>query len=126
MTDSGLSDIADAIEAGAELSAEQRRAVAAVLRQAVMMPASTFAQRDALLVECRRRFFSDRTDHDAAHEIAALWRRYETSAWRRDRSSETCPPRLVGTPHGALWEILKVFPRSLSAERIRKIVGHVQ
>jgi hypothetical protein len=127
MADGGsLQSIAEVVEAGGELSAEQRRVAAAALRQALMLPATIFAERDALIVECRRQFFPSRTDHDAAHQIATEWRRYAAAGWRRERSSETCPARNVGTTRGALWAIMRISPRVLSAERIRRIVGHLK
>ncbi|SFO25797.1 hypothetical protein SAMN05216330_102436 [Bradyrhizobium sp. Ghvi] len=118
--------IAEALEAGDELSAEQRRVTAAALRQALTLPPTTFAERDALIVECRRRFFPSRTDHDAAQEIAVTWRRYAATGWLRERAAETCPPRSVGTLRGALWEIMRILPRVLSVRQIRRIVGHLK
>lgn len=120
-----LEQIAAAIEAGHELSEIERRAAAAALRR-TMLPEAGYAQRDALIVECRRGFFADRSDHDASHEIATAWRRYAASGWQRDRSAATCPARLAGTLQGAIWAIMMLWPRTLSAERIRQIVGNLR
>ncbi|WP_375764117.1 hypothetical protein ACE10X_07025 [Bradyrhizobium sp. Pha-3] len=119
---SELQRIVEAIEAGEELTLEQRRAVAAALRRDV----PRFAERDALIVGVRSRFFHNRADLDAAHEIAAGLNRYASTAWLRDRSAQTCPARIAGTEKGAFWQILKVVDRPLSAERIRKIVGQFE
>ncbi|MGY3117896.1 hypothetical protein ACVWXQ_001833 [Bradyrhizobium sp. S3.14.4] len=117
--------IAEAVEAGEPLTAEQRVMVAAALRnQGLTLPAGRNAERDRLLVECRQRFFAGRTDHDACHEISSQWRRYAASGWLRERSSES--PRIAGTLRGMFWEIMQQSPRTLSAERIRKIVGHLK
>lgn len=110
-----------ALEAGG-LSEEQRR-VAAALRQALTQPATTFPARDALFVKWRRRFHEHRSDHDATQEMAVDLRRYATTAWLRERSAETCPERNLGTARELMWAIMKISPRALSAERIRKIVG---
>ncbi|MET3965430.1 hypothetical protein [Bradyrhizobium sp. S3.9.1] len=119
--------IADAIEAGADLSSEQRILVAAALRlQALTLPAARHDERDRLLIECRRKFYAGRTDHDAAHELATDWRRYAAAGWIRERSCEVCPPRHIGTSREFFWLILRQSPRVLSAERIRKIVGHLK
>jgi len=109
-----------------QLSAEQRRVVAAALLPVVTLPPTIYDKRDALIVECRRRFFPNHTDHDAAHELAVAWRRYAASAWQRDRTAETCPARIAGKLQGALWTIMQISPRVLSAERIRKIVGRLK
>lgn len=122
-----LALIASAIETGAQLSDEQRRAAAAALRHhATMLPATKFAERDAILVECRGRFFADRSDHHAANEIEAQWGRYAASRWHRDKSAATCPPTIVGTARGCFWRMLQIGPHPLSASRIRKILGHSQ
>lgn len=122
-----LRRIAEAFEAGDELSASQRRvAVAALRRQALVLPAAVFIQRDALIVRCRFEFFAQRSDHDAAQEIASDWRRYAAAGWIRERSHEACPARHAGSLKALLWAIMKISPRVLSAERIRKIVGHLK
>lgn len=120
-----LAALAGAIERGEELSNEERRAAAAALRQA-MLPATKFAERDAILVGCRCLFFADRTDHDAANEMEAQWGRYAASRWHRDKSAATCPPTIVGTARGCFWRMLQIGPRPLSASRIRRILAHSQ
>ncbi|KRR26480.1 hypothetical protein CQ14_03055 [Bradyrhizobium lablabi] len=121
-----LERLADELEAGAELTSSQRAAVAAALRQALTLPAARNEERDRLIVEARHRFYADRTDHDAAHEIATQWRRYAVTGWLRDRVCDSCPPRIAGNLHGALWAIMQQSPRPLSADRVRKIVGRLK
>jgi len=123
MTDGpeGLQHLVAAIEAGAELSAEQRRALAAALR---MLPEAKLTERNDLLIKLRNQFFSDWSDNSAACEIAKLWKRYATDAWPRDRSAPTCPSRHLGTPRSFFFAIMRISPRVLKHEMVRKIVGN--
>ncbi|MDN5003985.1 hypothetical protein ACFQZO_24410 [Bradyrhizobium sp. GCM10027634] len=115
--------IARALDAGAQLSDQERRAVAEALR-ALVLPAARHAERDALIVDCRRRFFADRRDRAAAHEIAIGWARYEGSGWRSgERAADRCPERLIGTPKEFYWRMLRAFPQRLGAESIRKLLA---
>lgn len=120
---SDLKRIAERLDAGDELTLEERRAAAAEMLRALTLPRSSYAARDALIVEVWQRFYSARKDRDASNEIAIGLRRYETSAWHRDRSAQECPPRIAGTAHGVYWRMLQLVPKGLSAERIRKIIG---
>jgi hypothetical protein len=115
-----LRRIAEAIEAGELTADQQQRVVASASRQL------DYARRDALIVEVRQRFFGGLNDREASNRIAIGIRRYETSAWRRDRSAPECPARIAGTDQGMYWHILRLAPRSLSADRIRVIVVHGQ
>ncbi|UGY27177.1 hypothetical protein HU675_0010690 [Bradyrhizobium septentrionale] len=118
-----LQRIATAIEAG-QLTAEQRAAAANALRQ--LLPESSYAQRDGLLIEARRKFFGHLNDREASNQLSIGIRRYRSSAWPREQSARACPARIAGTPKGAYWQILSVVDRSLSAERIRRIVGQIE
>lgn len=116
--------IADAIEAAETV--EQRAALAAALRQAqplLTQPPSLRANRDRMIYDALKRLFWGRSNNDAALEFASKLGRYAASAtWRRDQSCDYCPYP-AGSLNGAMWAILKVSRRPLSAERIRKIVG---
>jgi hypothetical protein len=129
---SSVTDVADhlylaaAIESGAELTAEDRRAVADMLRRVTLPPARN-GERDRMLIECRRKFYAGRTDHDASQEIAFKWRRYAASGWRLERERDTCPPNRIGKVEEALFKIMKMWPgKPLSASRIRTIVAHLK
>ncbi|MDA9465335.1 hypothetical protein [Bradyrhizobium sp. CCBAU 53415] len=113
-----------AIRAGAELSAEHLHAIAVALRQ-LTLPAPRHAERDRLLIECRGRFYSRYSDHAAAQDLCASWRRYEATAWIRERAADACPQRHVGTEREFFWRMLRACPRSLSADRVRRIFGRL-
>jgi hypothetical protein len=118
-----LEHFIDVIEAGGELSQEQLRVAAAAARQALMLPEAVLVGRDKRIVECRRKFFGDLTARAAANEVATGLNRYFTLAWRRDRSVQSCPDRIANHVNGAYWHILKIVPRTVCREKIRKIVG---
>ncbi|MGY3494177.1 hypothetical protein [Bradyrhizobium sp. USDA 4502] len=117
--------IAAAIEAGAELSVSDRAAAAEALLRAVVMPAR-HAERDALIVDCRRRYFAELADHAAAHEISRGLSRYAAGAWRRDRSAAT--PPATGRM-GLYWMILRTAPPNPdtpSPSTIRRILAKLR
>jgi hypothetical protein len=123
MSAADLHRLVEALEAGEQLTAEQRQAVAKALRRDLT---PRFAQRDALIRCVRKQYFQNRADLDAALEIEASLNRYASTAWLRDRSAQTCPGRITGTAKAAFWQILKTVDRPLSAERIRKIIGQFE
>ena len=47
--------------------------------------------------------------------------RYETSAWRRERLADECPPQRVGRPEEFCWRILRAY-RAPSDRTIRRIL----
>ncbi len=123
LSDDSIERIADAIESG-DL---EPRAAAAALR-GLVLPATQHAQRDAVVFEIRCRRFADRTDNDAALEIAAGLNAYMTrGSWLRgDQTAESCPDRIGNTINGDYWRVLKLVPRALKASRIREIVANLK
>ena len=80
-------------------------------------------ERDALYRRAWRRFYADLKPAPAARELHRVFRRYEASAWIRDRGgSVNCPERLIGKPQALAWETLSRENPTLSADRIRKIL----
>jgi hypothetical protein len=61
---------------------------------------------------------------ERAGELHRRLLRYHQATWRRDRLAERCP-YAPGTVAAGLWEVLKIQPAVLSAERIRRVLaGH--
>jgi hypothetical protein len=84
------------------------------------------ARRDALLHEARARFCAGLTHHQAAELLHTKLRRYQTSAWRRERGAEQCPSRLAGREGALLWQILRAHDHVLGAPMIAKILSRAQ
>lgn len=123
---SSLQRIAELVEAGVDLSYEQRCAAAAALRLALSRPASKLAKRNALLLQCRASFYSGRADNDAALEMEADWGRYAASTWRFDRLRDVCPENYIGTSRELFFEVLRLVDRPLTAGSIRRIFAHLR
>ncbi|MGY3575501.1 hypothetical protein [Bradyrhizobium sp. USDA 4504] len=118
-----LHRLAEVLAAGAELSVSDRAAAAEALR--AVMPAR-HAERDSLIVDCRRRYFAELADHAAAHEISRGLSRYAAGAWRRDRSAAT-PPATGRTE--LYWMILRTAPPNPdtpSPSTIRRILAKLR
>ncbi|WP_145831426.1 hypothetical protein [Bradyrhizobium huanghuaihaiense] len=121
---SDLHRLAAALEAGAELTEADRIAAAEALR--AVMPAK-HAERDALIQDCRRRYFADLADHAAAHEISRGLSRYAASGWRRDRAAVAPPGK--GTRTEMYWLILNTAPpnpHTPSPSTIRRILAKLR
>ncbi|MGY3233360.1 hypothetical protein ACVMAJ_000250 [Bradyrhizobium sp. USDA 4448] len=91
--------------------------------EALVTPAAVRAERDALYFWIRENFFAAHSDNDAAIEIERGLGRYAASAWLRDRSALTCPPRLVGTLNGAFWRLMHLSPKPLRPSTIRALIA---
>lgn len=96
--------------------------VAAGRRRSLVLTRAN-AERDALLVDGLARFFAGLPKRAAASEFAAQWRRYEATGWLRDRTCQELPPRHAGSIAEVFWRALKICPHSLSAERLRRLMG---
>jgi len=79
-----------------------------------------------LIIDVRQRFFDDRNVRDASNQIALGHNRYQSGAWLRDRSAAACPARIAEDARGTYWAMLRLVEKSLSAERIRKIIGQFE
>lgn len=75
-------------------------------------------ERNRLLRLARLAFFADATPAEAAREIAAAWRRYDSTSWPRDRNAFDCPPRLRGTLQEALWRAARAWPGPPLSEKL--------
>lgn len=82
------------------------------------------AERDMLVRDAITRFFANGSVRKRAEQLDRALRRYETTAWLRDRQHDTPPERIVGSLNEALFRIMKVATNGLSAETIRKILGN--
>lgn len=81
--------------------------------------------RDRVIVELRRRFWSKVSDAEAARAIATAWRRYEASAWRNDQAAG-CNPYDGCTPRGMFWALLRAGHDAPSAATIRRRLAAAQ
>ena len=79
-------------------------------------------ERNALLIEAARHFCVGMSDRQAAAFLRVALLRYQTGAWRRDRSEALCPPRHAGKLNGTLWALLKVADRVPSEMTIRRAI----
>ena len=81
-------------------------------------------ERDGLLVELARKHCGDLRDIRPKVRRILQWAlRYETSGWRRDRYATTCPAHRIGKPEGAIWEILKTWPKMPGERRLHEILS---
>ena len=80
-------------------------------------------ERDRLITEAAARFFGEASSRsDRARQLSLAIARYTASTWRQDRSRRHSPHR-PNTLRAALFQILVAGDgRSLSAERIRKLL----
>jgi hypothetical protein len=83
---------------------------------------ASLAERDRLLREAAARFYAGMTAAEAARQIAARLSVYASAAWPRERKVSACPPRHAGRVEALLWEVLRAEPRTLSPERIEKVI----
>ncbi len=80
-------------------------------------------ERDGLLVELARKHCGDLRDIRPKVRRILQWAfRYETSGWRRDRYATACPAHRIGKPEGAIWEILKTWPKMPGERRLHEIL----
>jgi hypothetical protein len=98
-----LAKLAAAIEAG----------------ELILRAPSAFARRDALIRETYDLFFAE--THQPAKTMSDRLRRYELTAWPRETALDVCPRR-PDTAEAYFWQMLKLVPRPLSADRIERIV----
>jgi hypothetical protein len=84
------------------------------------------SERNALLVEAKKRFCVGMKDQPAAAWLHARLLRYATGAWRRDRVDATieptCPQRYRGTITEWLWLILRSRDHVPSERLIRLVL----
>jgi hypothetical protein len=123
-----LQRIAAAIEAGGQLTADDRRAAACVLRMATSpdeRSAVSADRRYAVMRTGAESFFRAPPVSSAAkarHLHKAL-SDYETSSWQNDdRLEAVCPARYAGKPRAALWTILDAWQHTPSERTIRRIL----
>ena len=79
--------------------------------------------RNRLIVEAARQFFPDLKPSRQAAELARRGRRYEASAWRRDRQSESMPRGYYDRLDGVFFALLSRhggMPGKRQIERILK------
>jgi hypothetical protein len=109
-----ITKLADAIEAGAELTADQRAAIAEALRE-LGKPT-----RYALIREAVGRFLTQETA--PADKFSERLAEYQSGAWIRERGLAECPARRAGKLEGYLWQILKLRDCSISGRHVRRIL----
>jgi hypothetical protein len=80
-------------------------------------------RRDVLIAEAATVFFSTASANEAAHRLHTALARYESGAWRRERSMDACPPRHTGRLAAYCWQILRARDRVPSARLIRSILA---
>jgi hypothetical protein len=128
-----LRNLADAIEGGGALTAEERHAVAEALRAVVTLPATlpgqrsletrqAQAERDRLICTMAREFFAGPLIAPTAETVAKRLAQYRGGQdWKRDQAAESIGYR--GTVRGHCWAVLRAVDRPLSARRIRAILA---
>jgi hypothetical protein len=76
--------------------------------------------RDYLIAECADRHFAGLRDREAARLIRQKLSRYQTGAWRRERSATCCPERHAGKLTSLLWQLLWLCDAVPSDKTVRR------
>lgn len=72
---------------------------------------------------CAAAHFAEPTHSATARRLREALTRYETTGWKRDRASLSCP-HYGNSPAGALWQVMRHSDgKGLSAQSIRKILA---
>lgn len=127
-----LHRVAAAIEAGAELTVDERQAAVAALRALSVPPAPGQrsvvtrvgqAEHQHVIRVMAKRFYPQLSASAAATCIARRLALYRGGAdWARDRGADhVAEPESL---RGFCWRALKAYDRILSVDRIRKILGN--
>ena len=78
-------------------------------------------ERDALLIEAARRFFSGMSHRETAHRLRSRLLIYQNGRWRRT-SAELKPPHDVDSLDAALWCLLRIRDHVPSEMTIRRVL----
>ncbi|WP_338827630.1 hypothetical protein [Bradyrhizobium sp. 27S5] len=112
--------IAAAIEAGDDLTPEERAAAAQAIRSLCAPPRN--ADRDQILADGLAQFFGHLTSaRSRAEEFHRAWRRYEAHSWLHERLLDEPPPKRRGRIEEVFWRALRIYPHVLTAERLRRL-----
>ena len=131
-TTAALDQAFDDLSAGRAPDPEAGRRVAELARAhlqtdagAAMLKRRAVQERDGLLVELARQHFAHLPSVRAqARAILTAARRYEAAGWLRERHAIVCPPHRIGTPQGAVWAVLTVWPDLPSGTALRELLSN--
>lgn len=85
--------------------------------------ADKLAARD-ILVQAMAAFYPGRKVRQQAALIEEAWARYFMTPWQhREAALDECPPRHAARVQALFWQALKLRPRPLRFETIRKILA---
>jgi hypothetical protein len=76
--------------------------------------------RDRAIVDALDRFAM------SPREFGLQWRRYERSAWLREKAFARCPDRYLGRVEGSFWRLLSAGWPALSDDRLERIARHLR
>jgi hypothetical protein len=76
-------------------------------------------ERDRLMSEAVARFMLGESSRRAAHRLHVALMRYNSGAWRRERTSSTLPPHRCDRIEGHCWMILRARDHVPSVGTIR-------
>jgi hypothetical protein len=82
-------------------------------------------RRDGIIGDIRDRFYAGLPNRRSATLIAHTVRRYETTAWTRDRVWRNAPARYTGKIEALLFDLLKLGP-SPSARTVERVLARQQ
>lgn len=84
---------------------------------------AALAERDQIFKEAARRFLAGRSLAEQAHRLSIQLSYYHATAWQRERASDLCPDRHLGTIREFLWRGLKARDRALSERSLRQVLA---
>jgi len=112
---------AECLATGEPIAPDDVPAVAKALEG--LLPTDNYARRDALLRQCRARFFEHHSNRHAATLLCEQLFSFRAGPWRRRRHEMSCPAEYLGSKYATFWEILRTVDAVPSVERVRKIFG---
>jgi hypothetical protein len=84
---------------------------------------AALAERDRLFREAAARFLGGLSLSEQAHRLSVELSRYHATAWQRERTSDLCPDRHLGTIRELLWRALKANDRVLGDRTLRLVLA---
>jgi len=84
---------------------------------------AALAERDRLFRAAAARFLGGLSLAEQAHRLSVELSRYHATAWQRERASDLCPNRHLGTIREFLWSALKQHDRLLTGRSLRLVLA---
>jgi|GEM_PF-3813860 len=80
-------------------------------------------RRNAVLREFADRFLHQVTPSARADALAKELFQFRSRVWPRLVAREECPPDLIGTRHGALFDLFKIDDTPIGKKQISRLIG---